>query len=116
FFDKLYLVYRDRYGAGTWDSVAMTNSSGNNYSAQIPGYPGGTIVDYFFKAQDIVTVSSFGLPKGFNPATDLSELTLPYQYAVGIGYRRHVQDFEGSIDNWVLGDPSDNASGGVWVH
>ncbi|MBZ0100510.1 MAG: T9SS type A sorting domain-containing protein, partial [Taibaiella sp.] len=116
FFDKLYLIYRDRYGAGTWDSVAMTNTSGNDYTAQIPGFPGGTIVDYYFRAQDIVSVSSFGLPKGFNPSVNWSELTLPYQYAVGIGYRRYTQDFEGSIDGWQLSDPTDNATGGQWVH
>lgn len=116
FFDKLYLIYRDRYGAATWDSVAMTNVSGNDYTGQIPGFPGGTIVDYYFKAQDVVSVSSFGLPKGYNPAISQSELTLPYQYGVGIGYRRYTMDFEGSIDGWQLGDAGDNASGGVWVH
>ncbi|MCB0697712.1 MAG: M36 family metallopeptidase, partial [Chitinophagaceae bacterium] len=42
FFDKLFLFYRDRYGAGTWDSVAMTNTTGNEYAAQIPGLPGGS--------------------------------------------------------------------------
>ncbi len=116
FFDKLYLVYRDRYGAGTWDSVAMTNVTGNDYTGQIPGFPGGSIVDYYFKAQDVVAVSSFGLPKGYNPSVSISELTLPYQYGVGIGYRRYTQDFEGNIDGWQLGEPTDNASGGLWVH
>lgn len=116
FFDKLFLFYRDRYGAGTWDSVVMTNVSGNDYTGQIPAFPGGSIIDYYFKAQDVVAVSSFGLPKGYSPTISTSDLTLPYQYGVGIGYRRYVQDFEGSIDGWQLGESTDDASGGVWVH
>lgn len=116
FFDKLYLVYRDRYGAGTWDSVTMTNVSGNDYTGQIPGFPRGSIVDYYFRAHDVVAASSYGLPKGYDPAALLSELTLPYQYAIGIGYRRYTMDFEGNIEGWQLGDADDNATGGIWVH
>ncbi len=116
FFDRLFLVYRDRYGAGTWDSVTMTNTSGNDYMAQIPGYPAGTIVDYYFKAQDVIAASSFGLPQGYNPAVVTSELTLPYQYGVGINYRRYTMDFENSLGDWQLSDATDNATGGTWVH
>jgi hypothetical protein len=116
FFDKLFLVYRDRYGAGTWDSVTMTNTTGNDYTAQIPGYPAGTIVDYYFKAQDVINASSYGMPQGYNPAVVTSELTLPYQYAVGINYRRYTMDFENSLGDWQLSDANDDATGGRWVH
>lgn len=115
FFDKLYLVYRDRNGAGTWDTVAMNNTSGTNYNAQIPGFPGGTIVDYFFMANDVVDASSYGLPEGYEANGTSSEMTLPYQYGVGVNAIRVRQDFEGNLDGWKLGLPSDNATGGIWT-
>lgn len=114
FFDKLYLHYRNRYASSGWDSVAMVNTTGNDYSAQIPGYQGGSIVDYYFKAYDVIAASNFGLPKGFDPVITSSELTLPYQYGVGINVGRYVIDFENSIDGWELGVSGDDATGGIW--
>lgn len=115
FFDKLYLVYRDRYNVGTWDSVVMNNTTGNTYTAQIPGYPGGAIVDYYFRAQDAIVASGYGLPKGYAPNAVQSELTLPYQYGVGLNIARYTVDFEGAIDGWQLGTPTETATGGKWV-
>src|SRR5690606_13679379 len=43
FFDKIYLHYRSRYAGTGWDSVAMSNTSGNVYSVQLPGFPGGSV-------------------------------------------------------------------------
>jgi len=113
FFDKIYLHYRNR-SVGTWDSVAMVNTTANDYSAQIPGQPAGSIVDYFFNAQDVVAASAFGLPRGYSPVISSSEVTLPYQYGVGLGNKRYVYDFEGNIDGWEMGISTDNASGGIW--
>lgn len=115
FFDKLYLHYRNRDAGGTWDSVAMINTMGNEYSAQIPAYPTGAIVDYYFKAQDIINASSFGLPSGYNPGIVTSEVTIPYQFGVGLYLQRYRFDFEGSLDGWQIGAVGDGATAGKWV-
>lgn len=115
FFDKMYLHYRNRDAGGTWDSVAMVNTTGNEYSAQIPAYPAGSIVDYYFKAQDIINASSFGLPGGYNPGVITSEVTIPYQFGVGLYLQRYKYDFEGTLEGWDIGLSTDNATGGRWV-
>lgn len=114
FLGDLYLHYRDRYNSASWDSVAMNNTSGNTYTAQIPGAPQGTVVDYYFSAADISAISSYGLPEGFNPVITQSEVTLPYQYGVGLGTKRYIYDFENGSPGWQLGVADDNASAGVW--
>lgn len=116
FFDKLYLVYQNRYGNGNWDSVAMSNTTGNTYSAQIPGYPAGAIIDYYFAANDITASASFGIPDGFDRNGATVEMNLPYQYGVGLGTKRYNFDFESELSGWELGVVTDNASSGVWVN
>lgn len=115
FFDKLQMIYRNRTST-TWDTVAMTNTSGNTYSAQIPGMPSGTIVDYYFTASDAINVSSYGLPKGFMPYPSY-EFTLPYQFGFGIDYPRYVNNFDDDKQmlGWQLGATDDNATSGQWV-
>lgn len=117
FFDELYMVYRNRYGSNSnWDTVTMTNTSGNIYQAQIPAMAGGSIVDYFFLANDVIKASAFGLPRGYSPDfTMATEVTLPYQYGVGMNFVRYKEDFEGTLSGWQLGVSDDNATGGIWV-
>lgn len=116
FFDKILMHYRNRYDTKGWDSVAMVNVTGNTYSAQIPGQPGGAIVDYYFTARDVINAGVSGIPDGYSPYIAWSEATIPYQFAVGLGYPRYKNDFEGSIDGWQLGLPDDDATEGQWVH
>ncbi|MCB0698438.1 MAG: T9SS type A sorting domain-containing protein [Chitinophagaceae bacterium] len=116
FFNKLQLVYRDRYNGSGWDTTSMTNTTGNDYTGQIPGYPGGTIVDYYFIAADVINASAFGLPRGFKPDLVLaSQVTLPYQFGFGINNRRMTVDFEGTLDGWQIGLASDDATSGQWI-
>lgn len=114
FFDKIYLKYRNRYGTTGWDSVVMTNTTANEYTAQIPAFPFGTIVDYAFRAQDAIVASGYGLPKGYGTHPS-SEVTLPYQYGVGLDYARYKIDFEDSVTDWTFGAAGDNATGGIWT-
>lgn len=116
FMDTLFMYYRNRYGT-SWDSVAMTNTSGNTYTATIPGYPASAVVDYFFKAQDVTAASSYGMPAGYQrPPFPADEVTIPYQYGVGLGTKRFIYDFETTdqTNNWELGLGTDNASAGIW--
>lgn len=116
FFDNIYMYYRDRYGISTtWDSVIMNNTTGNTYTAQIPGMPAGTVVDYYFKVIDVATTTA-GLPEGYDPSLGRSIVTLPYQYGVGLGVKRYTIDFENDNQtaDWDIGLSSDNASDGTW--
>lgn len=117
FFDKLYLHYRNRYATNNgWDTVAMVNTTGSTYVAQIPGQAAKSIMDYYFSAADVVSASSYGLPQGFEPVISKpsSEMTIPYQFAFGIGAPRYKFDFDGPLDGWQIGTSSDNASSGRW--
>lgn len=117
FFDELYMIYRNRYDGSGWDTVTMNNTVGNTYTAQIPGQSGGSIMDYYFSAQDVINVSSYGLPGGYNPDPALKdEVTLPYQFGFGLNNARYTMDFEGAIDGWELGETGDNATSGQWIH
>lgn len=114
FFDELLMVYQNRYGSGTWDTVAMTNTTGTTYSAQIPGYPAGAIVDYYFVAQDITATSAYSLPDGYDPMASKLEMSIPYQYGVGLGGKRYDFNFDNDMPGWEFGVVTDNASAGVW--
>lgn len=116
FFDKILMHYRSRYATTGWDSVAMTNTSGNVYTAQIPAMPGGSIVDYYFSAVDVVNAGVVGMPGSYNPYGSASLNTIPYQFAVGINYARVKVDFDGDLTGWQIGTPGDNATAGMWVN
>ncbi|MCB0698077.1 MAG: T9SS type A sorting domain-containing protein, partial [Chitinophagaceae bacterium] len=70
--------------------------------------------DYFFKANDAIQASSYGLPGGYSPAVTSTELTLPYQFGFGLNVGRYKNDFEDAIDGWELGLSTDDASDGIW--
>lgn len=118
FFDKIYLHYRNRYSGTGWDSVAMTNTTGTTYTVQVPGFPGGAIVDYYFKTDDIAQAGKQTLPLGYTPYYDASKLTLPYQFGVGLYIERYKNDFETDITGWELTTTGDNTAlnSGAWVN
>lgn len=115
FFKELNLVYRNR--TGTWITIPMVDAGGYNFSATIPAQSGGTIVDYYFSAVDIVNVEGVFGPANYFPIALLAEnrVTLNYQFAVGVAKKTTI-DFESTLNpDWSLGISTDNASTGVWV-
>ncbi len=113
FFQELKLIYRERGQA--WDTVTMANTSGNNYSGQIPSQAAGTVIDYYFAIFDFLNTSVYTVPDRFSPDAALSqEVTLPYQFAVGVNVRKKV-DFETNASDWQLGISTDNATSGTWI-
>ncbi|KAA3604326.1 MAG: hypothetical protein DWQ06_04685, partial [Calditrichaeota bacterium] len=46
------ILFYDVNTSGTFTQVAMTNSSGAFYDAQIPAQPSGSVVDYYIEATD----------------------------------------------------------------
>lgn len=119
YFDKMKLVYRVRSSA-TWDTVSMTNggpgaAGGTKFSAIIPGKASGSIVEYYFVTYDINGNGAYSFPTNYNPSLGSSDITVPYQFAVGV-YRREVAAFENNPLEWTL-TPSalDKATSGQWV-
>lgn len=118
FLNKLNLVYRTgRTSATPWDTIAMTKVSGLNFTATIPAQAAGTIVDYYFAAEDIVNQTGVYFPINYFPpgiAVE-SKSNLPYQFGVGLTAQT-VFDFETDPGpGWQIGLSSDNATSGKWV-
>lgn len=120
FLGDVKVFYKERGNGTSWNSVLLTQSGGQ-YVGEIPGFPEGTIIDYYFAAYDNTPNASpnvFG-PSGFMPTTSSAlamTVNIPYQFGVGIA-TRFTEDFEGTLSNdWSIGLATDNATGGQWVH
>lgn len=116
FLQNVVMFYKVRGGTNTvYDSVAMTNTSGSIYTAQIPGQPVGTIVDYYFGIYDYSNSLNASFPQGFTPSGLSSTKTIPYQFGIGLDMKSGT-DFENTDPAWTIGNASgDNATAGIWI-
>lgn len=67
-------------GSNFTDSIAMTNSSGNNWSASIPGNGSAAVYRYYFKTCDMlnrVTILPPDAPSGYFSFTASADVTPP---------------------------------------
>jgi len=119
-FQGLKLVYRNRT-VGTWDTLAMNNggagtSGGINFDIQIPAQPVGAIVDYYFISYDYAGNPATTFPRGYNTYFSQNQVTLPYQFGVGITPAGLGWNFETVDTNWTIGNATgDNATSGKWI-
>lgn len=119
YFKHLKLIYKNRTAA-TWDTVTLNNNGagatgGVDYSGIIPAQPSGSIVDYFFLTYDVLNNPAYSFPRGFSTISSGNEVTLPYQFAVGLR-RFDGTDFETPATGWTIGNAtSDNATSGKWT-
>lgn len=96
---------------GAWTSATMNNTSGNNYSAQIPAQPLGTLIAYYLALENINGVLSSVQPV----AAEVDPYpNTPYFILNGFNHK-HTEDFDNTQGNWQEGLPSDNNSTGDWV-
>lgn len=115
-FGSATLFFRPRMMAvGRWDSTQVT-LSGNAFTAQIPGQPAGTVMDYYIRVVNALAPEDVTYyPENFRPELISQEATLPYQYGVGLK-PIYTQDFESDTAGWSVGNlPSDNATAGNWT-
>ncbi len=98
----------------TWNTVPMTNTSGNTYDGVIPSQPVGTVVAYYLWADDINNQVSSVQPVGAERAVYPN---LPYFILVGytlVG-EDDINDFNQDFGGWTVGLPTDNATTGDWI-
>jgi len=94
-----------------WNSLSMT-PNGNNFTATIPAQTNGNIVAYYISLTD-----NYGFESGINPQESnivpLKDANLPYFTMVGFELYNE-EDFDFNVGFWQTGDPSDNATTGLW--
>ncbi len=113
FFQSMSLVYKVR--GGVWDTVAMVDAGGYNFSASIPTQAEGTIIDYYFSVTDLLNNNGVFFPSAYNPNITARQTSIPYQFAVGVTPKLTI-DFESTGSDWSLGKgTSDNATTGIWI-
>lgn len=95
--------------SSTWNPITFTNTTGLNYTANIPGQPNGTIISYYLGIEDINGVLSNVLPT----SADAANPNIPYFTMVGFNLL-WTDDFDNTAGIWVSGDPTDNAVTGMW--
>lgn len=112
YFHDLTLYYRVN-GTGAWSPVVLTNSS-MAFSGSIPAQPGGSIVEYYFVIHDSLNVPNAYFPITCNPSMPANQVTIPYQFGVGIS-AIDSNTFEGATTGWgISGNPGDDATAGLW--
>ncbi len=102
-------------GGGAWTAIPMT-AAGSTFTAVIPGQPQGTVVEYYFTVHDKFSQGNAFFPITCNPSLPADQMTIPYQFAVGV---RAVEgtDFEAATPaGWLVGsNKGDDATGGLWA-
>lgn len=97
---------------GAWETMAMTDAAGS-YEATFSGFAPGTILKYYFTANDINgsvgTVNPVGAHQSPFP-------TLPHILLVGVNeVGREDCDNNEDWGAWQTGVPGDNATTGIWL-
>lgn len=109
--DDVKLYYRLNNDPN-WTGVAMTNTSGNDYTTTIPAQPEGTLIPYYIGVEDIYGNLAGVQPVGAEAAGDAN---IPYFCMVGfVPAATHDCDFSFFPGQWTVGLPSDNAQTGNW--
>lgn len=109
YFGEATLFYKLNTAA-SYDSATMSLVSGSLYEAEIPAQDAGTIIDYYFRVNDIY--GSTALVKPADLFVD--DPNLPYKLLVGYETIIH-EDMEFYAGDWNLGDVNDDATSGQWV-
>ncbi len=97
---------------GAWETVAMTDASGS-FETTFDGFAPGTILKYYFTANDINgsvgTVNPVGAHQALFP-------TLPHMMLIGVNeVGRHDCDNNEDWGSWQTGVAGDNATTGIWL-
>ncbi len=98
-------------GSGAWESVLMTNSSGDTYSASLPAQPEGTVIAYYMAIEDIFGNTSSVLPVGAH----FEDPNLPNFILIGAELNATEDgDAVHELGPLQAGLPDDDATTGKW--
>jgi len=101
--DEASISYR--VNGGSWSSVAMTHTTGNEYTGSIPGQSAGNFVEYYLSASG--TQGAVGSDPTYAPGEN---------YLFVVGTFETVTDDEMEVDSgWTIGSGTDTATSGMWV-
>ncbi|MEI6878033.1 MAG: hypothetical protein WCL33_03230 [Planctomycetota bacterium] len=95
-----------RTGTSAFQSVAMTQTSTNVYTAQVPMSACGTPVNYYFEAKtttNVIVTSPANAPTSFNTTTG------------AYGESTVISDTFESAGSWTVGATGDLATTGIWT-
>ncbi|MCB0763599.1 MAG: T9SS type A sorting domain-containing protein, partial [Flavobacteriales bacterium] len=94
-----------------WSSVLMTNTSGSTGAASIPAQPTGTVIGYYLALEDINGQTSSVDPIG----AAQEDPNLPHFILVGMELQKTEDaDMVHQLGTWTAGQPTDNATTGLW--
>lgn len=115
FLGGLKLFYKERT-SNNWDSLVMTQGTvPSQFSATLPGFNKGAIVEYYFALMDYMNVANKYAPAHYAPDTTFTYNNILYQFGVGLN-KVWGEDFEGTIDStWQIGLATDDATTGNWI-
>jgi hypothetical protein len=94
---------------GPWTGIAMTNTSGTTYSTTIPPQPIGTVIGYYIGLEEGTGILSAVQPV----SAHLTNPNIPYFILNGV-QQISQEDFDDNFGPWGLGEPTDNATTGLW--
>lgn len=115
-FQQLKLIYKNRE-VGIWDTVAMADQGGYQFSGTIPAQAQGSIIEYFFLIEDSMSLSPVTYPAYFTTVPTMGQRSsLPYQFAVGVVLKQKF-DFDTPVSSdWQIGTTSmETATKGNWI-
>ena len=95
---------------GTWNNLAMTNTSGTSYTATIPSQPNGTVIGYYIALEGTTGILSAVQPV----AAEQANPNIPYFILNGASLMVE-EDFDLNFGAWTEGIPSDDATTGKWL-
>lgn len=108
--DSVVMFYKINRN-GPWIETSMVNTTGNLYSASIPGQPLGTVIAYYLGLSG-TNGNALAAVQPIN--ADLSDPNVPYYILVG-AVLAGEEDFDDNFGQWTLGVSGDDATTGVWV-
>ena len=100
--DSLFVRYST--GSGWQTAMLAPTATPDAYEALIPAQPGGTVIDYYIVAEDIIGIR----------ATHPDDAPIDnHTFAVGTLTTVFADDFE-IESGWTVGDAGDDATAGIW--
>lgn len=94
---------------GAWTGVAMTNTGGSAYTANIPAQPMGTVIGYYIGLEGTTGALSAVQPI----SADLANPNIPYYILNGVALMDE-EDFDVNYGAWSEGVAGDDATTGMW--